>query len=120
VECKLKYVNFKRVSDLRRAFRLAFRVTEISDDWYRSSMGVMVLNLGTSQSAGEIIGCTCERQGQLECADKKPRTAGNKSGCTNVKPWSASDKSGSTSNHSRAVCEKHHLLWERCWHAWKS
>jgi len=28
--------------------------------------------------------------------------------------------SGSTSNHSRAVWEKQHLLWERCWCTWKS
>ena len=28
--------------------------------------------------------------------------------------------SGSTSNHSRAVWEKQHLLWERCWCAWNS
>jgi len=60
VECKLGYVNFRRVSDYRRALRPAFRVTEISDDWYRSTMGVIVISLGTPQCAGENIGCTWE------------------------------------------------------------
>ena len=32
-ECKLRSVNFRRVSDPRRAFRPAFRVTGISDNW---------------------------------------------------------------------------------------
>jgi len=31
-ECKLRCINFRRVSDPRRAFRPAFGVTEISDD----------------------------------------------------------------------------------------
>jgi len=35
-------------------------------------------------------------------------------------PGCASDMSGSTSNHSRAVWGKHHLLWECCWCPWKS
>jgi len=37
VECKLRRVNFKRVSDPRRAFRPAFRVTWFSDVRYRSN-----------------------------------------------------------------------------------
>jgi hypothetical protein len=37
VECKLRSVNFRRVSDPRRVFRPAFRVTGISDDSYRSN-----------------------------------------------------------------------------------
>jgi len=35
-------------------------------------------------------------------------------------PGSAGDKPGSTSNHCTAVWKKHHLLWQRCWCAWKS
>jgi len=50
VECKLRYVNFRRVSDPRRAFWPAFRVTGISDDRYRSTMGVIVICLGTPGS----------------------------------------------------------------------
>jgi len=57
VECKLRCVNFRRVSDSRRAFLPAFRVTEISDDWYRSTMGVIVIGLGMPQSAGENFEC---------------------------------------------------------------
>jgi len=33
-------------------------VTGISDDWYRSIMGVIVISLGTRQSAGENFGCS--------------------------------------------------------------
>jgi hypothetical protein len=32
VECKLRYINFRRVSNPRRAFLLAFRVTGSADD----------------------------------------------------------------------------------------
>jgi len=35
-------------------------VTGISDDWYRSTMGVIVISLGAGQSAGENFGCTWE------------------------------------------------------------
>jgi hypothetical protein len=37
-----------------------------------------------------------------------------------ILPGSTGDMSGSTSNHSRAVWEKQHLLWEYCWCSWNS
>jgi len=43
VECKLRSINVRSESDLRRAFRPAFGVTGISDDWYSSTMGVIVI-----------------------------------------------------------------------------
>jgi len=46
VECKLRSINFRRVSDPRRVFRPAFGVTGISDDWYGSTMGAVVKSLG--------------------------------------------------------------------------
>jgi len=133
MECKLRCVNVRRVSDPRRAFRPAFRVTGISDDCYRSTMGVIVIGLGTHRSVGENSGCTWEHLsapaisvgapttslGARGGAGDKSGSAGNMSGCTDDKPRSAGDKSGSTSNHSRAVWEKH-LLWECCWCTWKS
>jgi hypothetical protein len=63
VEYKLRCVNFRRVSDLRRSFLSAFRVTEISDDCYRSTMGVIVIGLGTPRSAGESFGFPWEHLG---------------------------------------------------------
>jgi hypothetical protein len=63
VECKLRSVNFRRVSDRTRAVWPAFGVTEISDDWYRSTMGGTVLCLGTPRSAGENFGYTWEHLG---------------------------------------------------------
>jgi len=96
VECKLRCVNFRSVSDPRRAFRPAFAVTEISDDWYRSTMGVIVTSLGTPRSAGENFGCTWEHLGV-------PGSACDKSGSTDDMPRSAADKSGNTTNHNRAV-----------------
>jgi hypothetical protein len=45
-ECKLRNVNFRRESDPRRVFHPAFRVTGISDNGYRSTMGVVVICLG--------------------------------------------------------------------------
>jgi len=58
VECKLRHVHFRRVADPRRAFRPAFGVSGISDDWYRSGMEVIVISLGIPGSAGENFECT--------------------------------------------------------------
>jgi hypothetical protein len=46
MECKLRSIKFRRVSDPRRAFRPAFGVTGISDDWYRSTIGAVMKSLG--------------------------------------------------------------------------
>jgi len=45
--------------DSWRVFLPAFRVTGISDDWYRNTMQVIVIGLGPPRSTGENIGCTC-------------------------------------------------------------
>ena len=60
VECKLRNVNFRRVSEPRRAFRPALVETCISDDRYRDTKGVIVISLETRQNAGENFGCTWE------------------------------------------------------------
>jgi len=66
MECKLRCVNFRRVSDPTRAFQPAFGVTEISDYWYRCTMAVIVISLRTPRSAGENFGCTWEYLGAPE------------------------------------------------------
>ena len=58
MECTLRCVNFRRVSDRRRAFRPPFGVPEMSVEKYRSTMRVIVISLRTSQSAGENFVCT--------------------------------------------------------------
>jgi hypothetical protein len=63
-ECTLRYLNLSRILDPRRAFLPAFRVTGISDDCYRSTMGVIVIDLGTPQSTWENYGCTCNHRQQ--------------------------------------------------------
>ena len=63
MECKLIWFNFRRVSDPSRAFWLAFRVTGISDNWYRSTVGVVIISLRTPRSAGDNVGCTWEYRG---------------------------------------------------------
>ena len=75
MECKLRCVNFKRVSDRRRAFRPAFGVTEISDDRYRSTMGVIVTSLGTPRSTGEEFGYTWEDLGAPATSLGAPTTS---------------------------------------------
>ena len=68
MECKLRCVNFRRVSDDTRAFWPTFGVTEISDDWYRSNMVAIVISLGPPWSSGENFGCTWEYLGaQATC-----------------------------------------------------
>jgi hypothetical protein len=63
VECKLRCVNVRRVLDCRRAFRPAFRVSEITDDGYRSTMRMIVIKLGTRRSTGENFEFSCEYLG---------------------------------------------------------
>jgi len=104
VECNLRCVNFRSVSDPRRALLPAFRVTEISDVSYRSTMGVVVIGLGTPRSTRENFECTWEHLGA-------PATSLGALTTRLGAPGSAGDKSGSTSNHSRAVREKQHPLW---------
>jgi hypothetical protein len=60
VKCKLRRVNFRSERDPRRVFLVAFRVTVISDDWYRKPMWVIVIRLAAHQSARETIQCTVE------------------------------------------------------------
>jgi len=51
--CKLRSINFRRVSDPRRAFRQTFGVTGISDDWDGSTMGAVVKRLGAPGTVAE-------------------------------------------------------------------
>ena len=92
MECKLRCINIRTVSDRRRAMWPAVVVTGISDDWYRSPMGVIVISWGTPRSAGENFGSDDDMPGS---ADDKPGSAG--------------ERSASTSKHSRAVWEIHLL-----------
>ena len=75
MECNFRCVNFRRVSDPRRAFLPALRVTGISDDCYRSTMRVIVIGLGTSRSAGENFGCTWEHLGTPATSLGAPATS---------------------------------------------
>jgi hypothetical protein len=104
VECKHRCVNFRRVSDHRRAFMPAFRVTGISDDWYRSTMGVILIALGTPQSVGDSFGCTGEYLGALATGLGAPTTS------LRV-PGSIDNIHGSTWEHQRQVWE--HLTSEQ-------
>jgi hypothetical protein len=75
VECKLRWVNIRRVSDPRRAFRPAFGVTGISDDCYMCTMGVIVISLRTPRSARENFGCTWEHLGAPATSLGTPMTS---------------------------------------------
>jgi len=63
VECKLRSDNFRRLLNPRSAFQPAFKVTWISDDRYRCTMGVIVISLATRLKSGETLQCTskCRR-----------------------------------------------------------
>jgi len=95
MECKLRCVNFRRVSDPRRAFRPTFRVTGISHDWYRSTMGVIVISLRTPRSAGENFGITWERRRQV---------------------W---ERRRQVWERRRQVWERRRQVWERRQQAWE-
>jgi len=66
VECKHRCVNVSSVLDPGIAYWPAFGVTEISEDWYRSTMRVIVISLGTPWSAEASFGCTWEHLGAPE------------------------------------------------------
>ena len=73
MECKLRCVNFRGVSDPRRAFLPAIRGTGISDNWYRSTMAVIVRGLGTPLGTGENFGRTWGHLGALATSLGTPR-----------------------------------------------
>jgi hypothetical protein len=75
VECELRCVNFRRVSDPRRAFQLAIGGCDISDDWYRSMMGVIVMSFRPSQCAGENFGCAWKHLGVPVTSQRGPTTS---------------------------------------------
>ena len=69
MECELRYVNFRRVSDPRRVFLPALRVNGSSDNWNCSTMAVTVIGLGTPWSARENLGAsgsTGDKPGRAE------------------------------------------------------
>jgi hypothetical protein len=63
VGSELRCDNFRKVSDPGRAFRPAFGVTGIYEDWYRRIIKVIVISLRTPQSTRENFGCTWEHLG---------------------------------------------------------
>jgi len=91
VECKLRCVNFRRVTDPGRAFRPAIGVTGISDDWYRCTLGVIIISLRTPWSTGENLGCTWGRRWQV---------------------WEHRHKPGSTWECQREAREHRQQAWE--------
>jgi len=113
---------------------MAFRVAWISDDRYRSTMGVIVTCMGILLSAGDNYGCIWERLGALatslvtatsslgapKTSVRADGSADEKPGCTDNVHGRAGDKSVCTLHQSRAVWDKQHHLWECCWCAWKS
>jgi len=71
VECKLTRVNFRRVLDTRRVFWPAFWATEISGDWNKSILGVILIELGMHQSARNNFRYTWEcHQANAEFTNK--------------------------------------------------
>jgi len=65
VECKLRSVYFRRVSDPRRVFWQAFRVTGISDDRYRSNCDLCSLIQEYDGSDCDTFGSTPGRWREL-------------------------------------------------------
>ena len=98
MECKLQWVNFRKVSDPRRAFQPDFKVTGVSDNWYISTLGVIVIGLGTPRSAAENIECTLKYLVAPATGRGALATSLGASG-------TAINKPGSTSDYYRPVWE---------------
>jgi len=88
VECKCICVNFRRVSDLGRALLLNFIITGVSDDCYKSTMGVIMIGLGTSRCPEKNIGCTWKHLGAPTTSLGAPGCASDKPGSSDIKPES--------------------------------
>ena len=99
VECKLRCVNFRRVSDPRRAFWLAFQVPRICDECYWCMMVVIVISLPTPcstrenfRSTWEHLGVTAISQEELATSLGVPTTCWGAGGSAKGKPGSPSPK----------------------------
>jgi hypothetical protein len=95
VECKLRCINFRRVSDTRRAFLLGFVVTGISDNCHSSTITVIAIDLGSPLSA----------RGNFECI-------GVPLGVPATSQWAPTtslEASGSTSNNSKQL-GRHNII----------
>jgi hypothetical protein len=73
MECKLRCIDLRGVSNPGRAFRPPIGVTEIYDQWSRSTMGVIVISLGTPRSARENSEFTWEHRAVLATSLGLPR-----------------------------------------------
>lgn len=77
MECKHESVNIRKVSDTRRAFRLAFGVTGSPDDLFSSVMGMIVMTLGPNRRAFVMDCSTAELPGSInQWAGSPPQHAG--------------------------------------------
>ena len=65
MECKLRSVNSRRVSDPGRVFRQAFRVTGISDDRCRSKWDLSILIAEYDGSDCDMLRSTSEPRREL-------------------------------------------------------
>jgi len=120
VECKLRCINFRRVSNARRALLLALRVTGISDYRYRSTKREKMIDLGIPQSAGEHFGSFYQH---LQGPTASPRVQTTNPGVLTTSlqgPRSPGDMSANPSNHSSEVWETEHLPLGCCRCAWNS
>jgi hypothetical protein len=108
MECKCRWVNLRKISDLRRAFWPALEVTGISDDLYRRTIEMSVISVRPPLSTMNNIQSIREHLGALAPSLGGPGRTCDKLGST-------CDKSESIANHSRAVWEIRHPLWECCW-----
>jgi len=120
VQCEIRCVNFMWVLDPTRALWQAFKLPGISDDHYQSTMGVIVVCLETHQIARENIGCTEEYLGALTTSLGVPTQSLLVPITSLWVPTTGLGAPGNTWNHSTAICEKRHLLWELCWCTLKS
>jgi hypothetical protein len=111
VEGKLRCRNFRRVPDGRRAFWLAFGVTGIPEDRYRSTMGVIVRSLRTLQCARENFGCTWEYLGAPVTSLGAPMTSQGAQTTSLGAPVSANEESESADDN---------LVSSKCTSVWKA
>ena len=82
MDCKLRCINVRSVSDTMRALRPVFGVTETCGYLYMSTVGVVVMSFGTPRSPGENFWCMSEILGALgRCQGELATTLGAPATC---------------------------------------
>jgi len=116
MECKLRTITFRRVSHSRREFWPACKVTWMSDDWYMSTLGVIVLCFEACQCTRENFRYTWECRQCLGSSSDSGNDTYNQYAASTRLVHQDQDCITPIREHN-CVCLSSDLLWDYTWAA---